>query len=454
MRLGLIGATGWLGGALGQAVARAGVVAPGDLTVLNRRGPTQAYDAWPDVVWARDVAELVARSDAVILATRPEDFAGLDLRAPGRLVVSLMAGIGMARLAETGGRVVRAMPNAAAELGRSYTPWVAAEDVTEADRAFLRAVLGTIGGEDELGGEAQIEYLTGLSGSGAAYPALMAAVMLGHAREAGLSPRIAARAVEAVVCEGGALLAGRIDGAEDLVEAYRAYRGTTAAGLEAAETGGFRGAIRAALTAAAARAVAMGAPEPEAEPEPEPRRGGDGADVAIKALEAEDLPGALDGLAEVLWASVAAGASVGFILPHGREDSRAFWRAQVFPEVVAGGRIVLVAMAGARVVGTAQLILDLPRNQAHRGEVAKVLVHPEFRGRGIARRLMAALEARARERGKSLLTLDTRTGDVAEHLYRSLGFQVAGVIPGYCRAAEAERYDSTTYMFKALSEPV
>lgn len=172
--------------------------------------------------------------------------------------------------------------------------------------------------------------------------------------------------------------------------------------------------------------------------------------TTIRELMADELPTNLDALAEILNASVNAGASIGFIQPFSANDGRAFWRRKVFPSVAEGGRILLVAETEARIVGTVQLDIDLPPNQPHRGEVAKLIVHPDFRGRGIAKRLMVALEDRARDLGKRLLTLDTKTGDAAEPLYSSLGFEIAGVIPGYCRAPEEDRYDSTTYMYKAL----
>ncbi|PJN94663.1 GNAT family N-acetyltransferase, partial [Amaricoccus sp. HAR-UPW-R2A-40] len=60
------------------------------------------------------------------------------------------------------------------------------------------------------------------------------------------------------------------------------------------------------------------------------------------------------------------------------------------------------------------------------------------------------LETEAAARGRSLLTLDTRTGDAAEPLYAGLGFQTAGVIPGYCRDTLSDRMDPTTIMWKAL----
>src|SRR3546814_20723498 len=71
----------------------------------------------------------------------------------------------------------------------------------------------------------------------------------------------------------------------------------------------------------------------------------------------------------------------------------------------------------------------------------KLLGHPDFRRQGIAKALMAELERRARELGRSLLTLDTRTGDQAEPLYASLGYKVAGMIPDYCRDTLVDRLD-------------
>jgi hypothetical protein len=52
--------------------------------------------------------------------------------------------------------------------------------------------------------------------------------------------------------------------------------------------------------------------------------------------------------------------------------------------------------------------------------------------------------------GKTLVTLDTRTGDVAEPLYKSVGFKEAGVIPDYAFDADGGAKHSTTYMYKSL----
>ena len=143
------------------------------------------------------------------------------------------------------------------------------------------------------------------------------------------------------------------------------------------------------------------------------------------------------------------GASVGFVLPFGLDEARAYWRDRVAPAHAGGSRLVLVASLGDDVAGTAQLDLDAMPSKRHHAEVSKVLVDPKFRRAGVARALMAEIERRAAEAGRWLITLDT-AGDAAEALYRSLGYSLAGAIPLYARDAFEERYDATRIMYKDL----
>ncbi len=170
----------------------------------------------------------------------------------------------------------------------------------------------------------------------------------------------------------------------------------------------------------------------------------------IREPSAEDLGRALPDLTALLHACVHAGASIGFILPFPREEAESFWSRAVLPKHRQGGLVVLTAHEGARLVGTVQLDHDTPANQRHRAEVRKLLVHPDCRRRGLAKALMATIEERARALGRSLVTLDTRTGDAAEPLYAALGYRTAGAIPGYCRHPFADRLESTTLMYKTL----
>ena len=173
----------------------------------------------------------------------------------------------------------------------------------------------------------------------------------------------------------------------------------------------------------------------------------------LASLDADAIAARLPQLSALLHACVHDGASIGFILPFELDDSDAFWTGNVLPAVARGSRLLLVAQFAGAIAGAVQLDWDTPPNQAHRAEVRKLLVHPAFRRRGIARRLMQAVEDRARALPRQLLTLDTRTHDHAESLYGSLGYKTAGVIPGYALAPEGGRLDATTIMYKQLSLP-
>lgn len=171
----------------------------------------------------------------------------------------------------------------------------------------------------------------------------------------------------------------------------------------------------------------------------------------ITSLRREDLEREAGALAELLHACVHAGASISFVLPFGIEEARDFWLAKVGPAMASGKLVLLVARQGGRIVGSVQLDHDTPPNQPHRAELRKLLVHPDARRRGLARRLMTRIEEIASQRGRSLITLDTRSGDSAEPLYLSLGYRKAGIIPGYCRdPLDPGKFDSTTIMYKTI----
>lgn len=172
--------------------------------------------------------------------------------------------------------------------------------------------------------------------------------------------------------------------------------------------------------------------------------------TTITTFSADDLVRHSSELGTLLHACVHDGASVGFVLPHSVEESEAFWRGKVLPSLRAGTLVLFVARHGESIAGTVQLDYDTMPNQRHRAEVRKLLVHPARRRQGIAKALMTELESRAHQLQRSLLTLDTRTGDKAEPLYAALGYQTVGVIPQFCRDTQEERLDSTTIMYKAL----
>jgi GNAT superfamily N-acetyltransferase len=146
----------------------------------------------------------------------------------------------------------------------------------------------------------------------------------------------------------------------------------------------------------------------------------------------ERLAGAdLEALVAILHDCVEGGASLNFVLPMTRAKAERFWRG-VAPGVERGERMLWVAEDDdGTVVGTVQVVLAAPENQAHRADLAKMLVRRSARGRGIGAALLDAAERGAREAGRTLLVLDTATDSDGARLYARHGWTRCGDIPGY-----------------------
>lgn len=182
---------------------------------------------------------------------------------------------------------------------------------------------------------------------------------------------------------------------------------------------------------------ALAAPVPRAPP----------AGVDVRHVERGDAPLAA-ALAELLADAVEGGASVGYVLPLPAGQAQA-WAADVLAGLGPGLALWVAERAG-RIVGTVQLGLCLKPNGRHRGEVMKLLVHRSARGLGVARCLMAALEAHARAAGLSLLVLDTEAGSTAEAVYPQLGWLPYGQVPDFARSPDG-RLRPTTCFYKTLA---
>ncbi|WP_087722188.1 GNAT family N-acetyltransferase [Pandoraea sp. PE-S2T-3] len=177
--------------------------------------------------------------------------------------------------------------------------------------------------------------------------------------------------------------------------------------------------------------------------------------ITLQRLDGAQALAEVDALADVLIDCVEGGASVSFMLPLTRERATTFWR-KVAESVARGERVLLVARtrdgeAGnqGKIVGTVQLILDLPENQPHRADVAKMLVHRDARRQGVAQALMAAIDDVARAERRHVLVLDTVTGGDAERLYQRSGWQRAGDVPKFALMPDGE-FCATTFYYKHL----
>lgn len=135
-------------------------------------------------------------------------------------------------------------------------------------------------------------------------------------------------------------------------------------------------------------------------------------------------------LSEILIETVANGGSVSFMHPLSLQAASDFWQASL-ASAGRGERIVLGAFEEEHLIGTVTLLLDLPPNQPHRAEIAKMMTRISHRNRGVATALMRTAEAMAIDRGRTLLVLDTALEEGASWLYKRMGFTLAGIIPDY-----------------------
>jgi GNAT superfamily N-acetyltransferase len=152
--------------------------------------------------------------------------------------------------------------------------------------------------------------------------------------------------------------------------------------------------------------------------------------IEIRRLTAEEGRHYVGQLADVLLDCVAGGASVSFMASLTKAEAESFFE-QVAEGVERGDRILLAAFLDSKLVGTVQVVFPWPPNQPHRADVAKLLVMRLARKQGVAQRLMEHAEEASRLAGRTLLVLDTVTGDNAERLYTRLGWTRVGVIPNY-----------------------
>ncbi|QYG94844.1 pyrroline-5-carboxylate reductase [Iamia sp. SCSIO 61187] len=251
------------GGRMGEALV-AGLVASGwarpeDLTVV------EAVAARADELAAAhpglDVSTTAVDGVDTVVAVKPGDAVdALDGVAPRR-VLSIAAGVTTAALEAglpEGTPVVRAMPNTPALVGAGAAAVAGGTHATDDDLTWAEEVLGAVGTVVRVP-EAQLDAVTGLSGSGPAYVFLVAEALIDAGVLVGL-PRPASRELAVQTLLGAArLLAETGEGPEALRAQVTSPGGTTAAGLRALESGGVRAAVIDAVVAATERSRELGA---------------------------------------------------------------------------------------------------------------------------------------------------------------------------------------------------
>ena len=257
-RIGIVGGNGWLGSAIARAAVSSGAIDTERL-ILSGRSIGETDARIPGARTTRDNAELAAESDVILLSVRPEHFPGVCIDATDKLVISVMAGMTAQTIKErtSAAEVVRAIPNAAAIIGHSFTPWFATSAVTSTGKLIVQMLFDACGEAAEVPQESYIDYCVALTGTGTAFPALLAEALAAHAVSRRLPKDFAARAAKGVVARASQLFADQAGDAAEIVQDMIDYRGVTAVGLQSMIDNGFNMAVAAGLDAALAKGKVM-----------------------------------------------------------------------------------------------------------------------------------------------------------------------------------------------------
>jgi pyrroline-5-carboxylate reductase len=265
VRLGFLGA-GKMATALARGWIDAGLAAPE--RVLASDPVPAAREGFAGVTGARvtaDNREVVAGSDLLVLAVKPQSMAALlaEIRpavTARHLTVSIAAGVGLKALADGLGadrRLVRVMPNTPCLVGASAAGYAAGDTATADDVALVDRLLNAVGRAFRVP-EHLLDAVTGLSGSGPAFVYVMIEALSDGGVRVGL-PRDVATALAAQTVLGAAKMV--LETASHpgvLKDQVTSPGGTTIAGLHALERGGLRAALIDAVEAATRRATELG----------------------------------------------------------------------------------------------------------------------------------------------------------------------------------------------------
>ena len=263
-KLGFLGA-GNMAEAIAAAAESKSVLTPQDMIASDPSDARRDVFAAMGIAVTTDNAEVVSLSEQIMLAVKPQVMpeAAADLASginDEQVVISIMAGIGTAKLASAVGkaiRVVRVMPNTPMMVGSGMAGIALGDDAQEGDDELAMQVFQA-GGEAVRVDEALIDAITAVSGSGPAYLFYLAEAMTEAAAKLGLAEH-ASLLVQQTIIGAAKLLCQSTDTPAELRRKVTSKGGTTEAAIKHMETNGARQAIVEAIEAAQKRAVELGA---------------------------------------------------------------------------------------------------------------------------------------------------------------------------------------------------
>lgn len=174
----------------------------------------------------------LSKQDIIFLAVKPQDFFNLEIKAPQALIISIMAGVKIKTIQQKLGsnRIVRAMPNMPARLGKGFIVWTSTVTVNKQDKEWLRDFWKILGAEIYVDKEIMIDKATAITGSGPAYIFYNLQCFILAAKSMGFSEKVATEMVISVFNGSLGLLNENQDYSE-LIKQVASKGGTTEAAL-------------------------------------------------------------------------------------------------------------------------------------------------------------------------------------------------------------------------------
>jgi pyrroline-5-carboxylate reductase len=212
-----------------------------------------------------DLAKCVPEADIIMIAVKPYHAESLfkELKPfvkQGQLLISIMAGMSIKAIKEFTGldKIVRAMPNLPAKVGKGLTSYVASPEISRIELLTVEELLNTTGKSVKVENEKFIDASTGISGSGPAYVFYFMQSMMEAALQMGFSENVSRVLVSQTFTGAVELFNQDTISPNSWMKKVASKGGTTQAALDSMKDNKVGELIKEAAFAAFDRAVELG----------------------------------------------------------------------------------------------------------------------------------------------------------------------------------------------------
>lgn len=249
-----------MGGAIAGGLVSSDFVSKRSILIVEREEilRSELSAKFPHVA----VSDNIDAAESYMIATKPDAALGVieavRERSSDFLLISIVAGLSISAMRDVAGdsiRIVRAMPNTPAQIGKGVTALAASSTVTKSDIEFVDAIFDSVGTSLWIS-EDKFDAVTAVSGSGPAYFFLIVEAMVDAGVELGLTAEVAMQLVSATMLGSGELLTLNPDTRRLRLD-VSSPGGTTIAATQAMQKAGLRSAIAEGIRAAAQRSRDM-----------------------------------------------------------------------------------------------------------------------------------------------------------------------------------------------------